>query len=149
MSASWRPIRSLRANGRTIWHPSSQVAALLGDNAGVYEELKAAILLRYNTNKESYRRHFTETIRESNRAYVIRLLDLKSKWQRDCDTVEKVKEAIGLEQFLKTLPTEKRVWVSDRKPETCVKAGEIADEFEQVRKGEPSTLEAQRKTRGK
>ena len=71
-------------------------------------------------------------------------MDLKSKWQRDCDTVEKVKEAIGLEQFLKTLPTEKRVWVSDRKPETCVKAGEIADEFEQVRKGERSTLETQR-----
>ena len=36
------------------------------------------------------------------------------------------------------------VWVSDRKPETCIKAGEIADEFEQVRKGEPSTQETER-----
>ena len=71
-------------------------------------------------------------------------MDLESKWLRDCDTVEKVKEAIGLEQFLKTLPTEKRVWVSDRKPETCIKVGDIADEFEQVRKGEPSSPETQR-----
>ncbi|KAL5517695.1 hypothetical protein EMCRGX_G003294 [Ephydatia muelleri] len=78
-------------------------AALPGDNAGVYEELQVAILLRYTINEESYRRRFRETVREngeSNRAYVIRLLDLESKW----------------------------------KPETCVKAGEIADEFEQVRK---------------
>ena len=88
-------------------------AALPGDNAGVYEELQAAILLRYTINEESYRRRFRETVREngeSNRAYVIRLLDLESKW----------------------------------KPETCVKAGEIADEFEQVRKGEPSSPETER-----
>eukprot|EP00731_Ephydatia_muelleri_P000514 Em0001g514a len=58
---------------------------------------------------------------KSNGSYAIRLLDLESKWLRDCDMVEKVKVAIGLEQFWKSLPAEKRVWVSDRKPETCVK----------------------------
>ena len=46
-------------------------------------------------------------------------------------------EAIGLEQFLNTLPIEKRVWMYDNKPKTCVEAGELADEYEQVCKQEP------------
>ena len=45
-------------------------AALLGDNASVYKELKAAILLRYNINEESYQCHFREKVRESNRAMI-------------------------------------------------------------------------------
>ena len=40
---------------------------------------------------------------------------------------------IGIEQFLTTLPLEKRAWVKERKPETCVKAGELADEYELAR----------------
>ena len=82
-------------------------AALPGDNAGVYEELKAAIYSVTTSMKNLIDAVFKETVREngeSNRAYAIRLLDLESKWLRECDTVEKVKEAIGLEQFLKTLP---------------------------------------------
>lgn len=51
-------------------------------------------------------------------------------------------EVIGNEQFLNCLSTEKRLWVLERKPKTCVEAGEIADEYEQVWKQEerpPST----------
>ena len=35
--------------------------------------------------------------------------------------------AVGKEQFLNTLPTDKKLWVLDRKPETFVQAGELAD----------------------
>ena len=41
-----------------------------------------------------------------------------------------------MEQFLNTLPLEKRAWVSERKPTTCVQAGELADEYELVKSQE-------------
>ena len=41
-----------------------------------------------------------------------------------------------MEQFLNTLPLEKRAWVGERKPMTCVQAGELADEYELVRSPE-------------
>ena len=54
--------------------------------------------------------------------------------------VHEVQEAIGLEQFLNSLPTEKIVWLHEKKPRTCVRAGELAGELagenEQVRKQE-------------
>ena len=49
-------------------------------------------------------------------------------------SVEQMQEAIGLEQFLNSLPGEKRVWVYEKKPKTCVQAGELSDEYDQVRK---------------
>ena len=48
--------------------------------------------------------------------------------------------AVGKEQFLNTLPTDKKLWVLERKPETCVQAGELADEYEQARRPETETL---------
>ena len=44
--------------------------------------------------------------------------------------------AVGKELFLNTLPTDKKLWVLERKPETCVQAGELADEYEQARRPE-------------
>ena len=37
------------------------------------------------------------------------------------------------EQFLNTLSLEKRAWVRDKKPDTCIIAGELADEYELAR----------------
>ena len=50
-----------------------------------------------------------------------------------------MQEALGREQFLNGLPNEKRLWVLERKPKTCVEAGELADEYEQVRKPDHSS----------
>ena len=46
-------------------------------------------------------------------------------------------EVVGIEQFLNTLPGDKAIWVSERKPKTCRTAGEQADEYEQAREREP------------
>ena len=43
-------------------------------------------------------------------------------------------------KFLNTLPTDKKWWVLDRKPETCMQAGELADDYEQARRPETETL---------
>ena len=41
--------------------------------------------------------------------------------------------SIGIEQFLKSIPLEKRLWLV-KKPGSCVAAGELVDEFEQTRR---------------
>ena len=47
-----------------------------------------------------------------------------------------MQEVIGIELFLNTLPMEKKLWVMEKKPGTCIKAGELADEYEQARQQE-------------
>ena len=48
--------------------------------------------------------------------------------------------ALGKEQFLNTLPSDKKLWVLKPKPKTCVQAGELAKEYEQERQPEMETL---------
>ena len=112
-------------------------AALPTAELGKYESIKAAI---YDINEEAYRRRFRSAARgagETNREYAVRLMDLQRKWLKEYTTLEQMQEAIGLEQFLNLLPMEKRLWVYEKEPKTCVEAGELADEYEQVRKQEP------------
>ena len=42
-----------------------------------------------------------------NREHAVRLLELENKWLKKYNSLEKVYEAIGLEQFLNTLPVER------------------------------------------
>ena len=115
-------------------------AALPTANSDDYEAIKTAVLTRYDINEEAIRRRFRTTSRmegETNRELAIRMMDLQTKWLRECSTVEEVHEVVGIEQFLNTLKPEKRLWVMERKPKTCVKAGELADEYELARQQEP------------
>ena len=115
-------------------------AALPTAVSGKYESIKAAILQRYDINEEAYRRRFRSAARgagETNREHTVKLMDLQRKWLKEYTILEQMQEAIGLEQFLNSLPMDERVWVYERKPKTCVEAGELADEYEQVRKQEP------------
>ena len=125
-------------------------AALPTADSGKFESIKAAILQRYDINEEAYRRRFRTVARgvgETNREYAVKLMDLQRKWLKAYTTVEQVQEAIGLERFLGSLPMEKKVWVYEKQPKTCVEAGELADQYEQVRKQE-SGVELQRKPTG-
>ena len=60
-------------------------------------------------------------------------MDMQRKWLKEYDSVVRMQEVIGIKQFLNTLPMEKKLWVVEKKPDTCVKAGELADEYEQAR----------------
>ena len=62
-------------------------AAMAADSASRYDDLKAAILRRYNINEETYRRRFRETklkAGETPRELAIRLSDLAGRWVKDC-----------------------------------------------------------------
>ena len=119
-------------------------AALPTADSSNYEAIKTAILARYDINEEAYRRRFRSMTRkdgETNRELAVRLMDLQKKWLKECKTVEDMQQVVGMEQFLNTLPMEKKLWVMEKKPNTCIKAGELADEYEQARRHEPSFVD--------
>ena len=114
-------------------------AALSPEEAGIYEKVKEAILLRYDITEDSYRQKFRSlkrNPRESGRELVARLDDLAAKWLKSCKTPEEVRDRIILEQFLNTLPEEVRIFVKERKPKSAGEAGKLADDFSQARKSE-------------
>ena len=59
-------------------------------------------------------------------------------------------EAVAMEQFLNSLPMEKWAWVRDKKPDTCILAGELADDYELARNVEfqekPQDQQVQKQT---
>ena len=111
--------------------------ALPSAEANDYEQLKKAILKRYDINEETYRQRFRSTRKksdESHRELVVRLQDLRQKWMQKYSTVEQIGDVIVMEQFLNSLTPDLRVWIRERKPETTSEAGELADQYEQARK---------------
>eukprot|EP00731_Ephydatia_muelleri_P003650 Em0001g3650a len=112
-------------------------AALSITEVGEYEAIKDAILIRYNINEEAYRSTFRTEKRkdgETNREFSVRLMDLLQKWTKGKTSVDEIQQVIGMEQFLNSLPLEKRLWLVERKPGSCIAAGELVDEFEQTRR---------------
>ena len=117
-------------------------AALSSTEAKDYDAIKAAILARYDVNEETYRRRFRSAVKQRDETYrelSIRLLDLQNKWLRNCASIEQMAAAICLEQFYETLPADVRTWVQDKKPNTCKQAGELADEYVQIRQASNNT----------
>ena len=112
-------------------------AAMSPTDAGVYSEVKKAILRRYDISEETYRQRFRSAQKKEGEAYVelaTRLTDLFKKWMASCSTIESVAEKIVVEQLLSTMPTELRIWLSERKPGTAREAGKLADDYASARR---------------
>ena len=112
-------------------------AALPGDKAGSYEEVKMAILRRYDISPETYRQRFRAARRKEQEAYsefATRLQDLAKKWLSECDSVQAVLEKVVLEQFLDTLPRDLKIWLCERKPTTVESASSMADDYRSARR---------------
>ena len=73
---------------------------------------------------------------ETHREFSVRLMDLLSKLLREYKTVDDIQQEFGIEQLLNCLTPEKRLWLLERKPKGCVKAGEMLDTYEQARRKE-------------
>ena len=107
-------------------------AALSQEDAGKYKMVKEAILRRYNISEETYRQRFRAAKRKEGEAYAelaTRFSDLFVKWMGGCDTVEKIAEKVVVEQLLNSMPSDLRIWLSERKPETAAEAGRLADDY--------------------
>ena len=104
--------------------------------------MKGAILRRYDITEETYRQHFRSAKKrreESNWELVARLTDLAGKWMKLYETREKMLDQVVLEQFLRTLGDEMRVFVCERHPKTSEEASKFADDYLQARKFETET----------
>ena len=69
--------------------------ALCGEDAAKYNEVKAAILRRYNINSESYRTRFRGARQKDGESYceiAVCLQDLLKKWMEGCVMVDEVLE---------------------------------------------------------
>jgi len=113
-------------------------SAMAVDQAGDYNALKEAILLRYDITEEAYRQRFRAVKKgdETNRELATRTMDLLQKWTKECTSKQEVLEFVAVEQLLNVMPEDIRVWVRERKPKTAAEAGELADDYLQARKRE-------------
>ena len=112
-------------------------AALPTDQALDYDVVKAAILRRYDITEETYRQRFrasTKGVEETHRELATRLGDLANKWLKDVTTVDQIKDAVVLEQFLNCLSPTIRIWIKERKPKSVLEAGQLADDYTEARK---------------
>ena len=57
-----------------------------------------------------------------------------------CETIQAVLEKVAVEQALSTMPAELRISVSKRNPATSTEAGEMADNYLQVRQQTPKVI---------
>ena len=113
-------------------------AAMPQSSAGKYADVKAAILRRYDINEETYHQRFRGVARKENETYrelAVRVVDLLTKWMKEyMGDVQRVLEQVAIEQLLSTLPRDVHIWVRERKPETVIKAGQLADDYALARK---------------
>ena len=70
-----------------------------------------------------------------------RLNDFATKWLKAKASREEVIDQIILEQFLKTLPDEVRVFVRERSPGTSIEAAKLADDYLQARREDLASKE--------
>ena len=94
-----------------------------------YDEFKKLVFARYGINAEQLRQRFRSLNKKPEESYsqfganLTRYLD---KWiqQEGVETVQDLKNIIGLEQFYSHLPSELRYLVRDKKPKNLQEAGQ-------------------------
>ena len=107
-----------------------------------YENVKNAILRKYDINPETYRQRFRSSdveVGETPKELYVRLKELYQKWIQPKDkTVKDVGEIIIMEQYLRMLSPELQIWIKEHDPPTAARAAELADVFVAARrKGQP------------
>ncbi|XP_042611929.1 uncharacterized protein LOC122144820 [Cyprinus carpio] len=107
--------------------------AMDSDDAINYDDVKQAILDKFEINNETYRQRFRSYSAqedETPRELQVRLKDLYEKWMTPKHrTKEEIGDQIVLEQFLKLLSLDTRTWVKQNNPTSSRQAAEMAEAF--------------------
>lgn len=102
-------------------------------NSEDYEKAKAAILAKYEITADTYRRRFRSLeilLGETLHELYVHLKDLFSKWVKLVkSTLKEISEMMILEQFLRMVHSEMKVWIREYDPRTAEKAAELAEIF--------------------
>ncbi|RXN25056.1 hypothetical protein ROHU_021745 [Labeo rohita] len=108
-----------------------------------YDDIKAAVLAKYNVTEETYRLQFRslmvlsgETLRETYNC----IKGLYRRWMRpETKTKDQMRETIILEQYLRMLHPDVRVWVKENQPQTGEEAARLAERYVAAHQEPPRT----------
>ncbi|XP_073777827.1 uncharacterized protein [Danio rerio] len=107
--------------------------AMEEDQAEVYEDLREALLAKFNILPETYRQRFramSTSAGESPTGTYHRLQTLYRRWVKpDSHSKEEIGETIVLEQLLRVLPHEVRMWVKEHEPTTGLETAKLAQQY--------------------
>ena len=95
-----------------------------------FDNVKSAILKRYEINEETHRRKFRADRKrdnESHREFMDRLRDRFQRWIKSQQMP--VEDLIVLEQFYQSLPNNLAIWLRDHKPGSLQGAADLADDY--------------------
>ncbi|KAL7854953.1 hypothetical protein SRHO_G00171430 [Serrasalmus rhombeus] len=122
----------------------SAYVAMDSEHAEDYEEVKAAILAKYEITQDIYRQRFRALEvypGETPRELYVCLKELFSKWVRpEQKSVKEISEMMILEQFLRMVNTEMEVWIKERNPKTAEEAAQLAEVFISARSKGPCSF---------
>ncbi|XP_051979360.1 uncharacterized protein LOC127640703 isoform X1 [Xyrauchen texanus] len=101
--------------------------------SGFYEDIKAAVLAKYNVTEETYRQRFrslTVPSGENVRETYNRIKGLYKRWMRpEVKVKDQIGETIILEQYLRVLRPDVRTWVKENQPQTGEEAARLAERY--------------------
>lgn len=99
----------------------------------IYEDVKAAVLAKYDVTEETYRQRFRSSVvpvGETARETYNRLKGLYRRWMRpETKTKEEMAETLILEQYLRVLRPDVRTWVKEHQPPTGEEAAHLAERY--------------------
>lgn len=97
-----------------------------------YDLVKVAILQYFNITPDTYRMKYKEARKCSGESWVDlgqRMLALKGKWTKECNSAQEVRDITTMEDVLSLIPDRVQSWVHDHKPTTTKMAAQLADEY--------------------
>ena len=116
-------------------------AALDATSAGDYDEVKKAILRRYDVNEETHRIRFRQDRKKPDepfREWIQREADHFDRWARDQKMP--TRDMIIAEQILLGVSDDLTIWLRERRPSSLEEVGRLADDYTLARKGESKTI---------
>ena len=136
-------VASLHEWPETIWATLSGKAlkafsSLPTEKSTRYDEVKHAILQRYNVNSETCCLRFRNDSYkpgESHHEYFNRLEEHFQRWTKSQEM--ELRDLIILEKFLQGLSTDLLVWLKERKPKSAKEAAQMAEDYVLARGTKP------------
>ncbi|RXN24948.1 hypothetical protein ROHU_005997 [Labeo rohita] len=108
-----------------------------------YDDIKAAVLAKYNVTEETYRLRFRSLMvpaGENVRETYNRIKGLYKRWMRpEMRSKEQLEETIILEQYLRVLRPDVRIWVKEHQPRTGEEAAGLAERYLAAHRESPRT----------
>ncbi|XP_069993662.1 uncharacterized protein [Penaeus vannamei] len=124
---------SLKGKGRSVY------LSLAGSHQSDYDTMKDAILKAYQLSAEYYRNRFRNCIKEQNQSfveYMHKISKLQTRWlsASNVNDYNKLKELVLLEQFIRGVSPEIRMYLLEREVSTVERAALLAENFNLISK---------------